>query len=131
MKTYKRKKNKKAKFFCESCGHEVSEKAKVCNFCGKFFSSVRCPKCGNTGSTEEFIHGCPQCGYAVTPNGVLSNSRKPNNNPTSLLRDIFSGSRSSSAASAQAAGDGSLPFWIYIVAVACLAGIIFCVYSCL
>jgi len=131
MRTYKRKKNKKAKFFCESCGHEVSEKAKVCYFCGKFFSSVRCPKCGCTGNTDEFIHGCPQCGYAVTPNGALGN-RKAGNNPTELLRNIFAGNSSSSTNAAYAANsDGSLPFWIYAVAVVCLVAVLIGFYSCL
>ena len=45
-------KSEQAKFFCESCGKEVKQNAKVCTYCGKFFSSVRCPNCGKTGSTS-------------------------------------------------------------------------------
>ena len=56
----------KAKFFCENCGAEVPEKARVCQHCGKFFASVRCPMCGTIGSVSQFTHGCPQCGYART-----------------------------------------------------------------
>ena len=35
-----------AKFFCENCGTEVPGKARICPVCGKFFASVKCPKCG-------------------------------------------------------------------------------------
>ena len=58
-------KSKTAKFFCENCGAEVSRNAKVCRHCGRFFSSVRCPQCGKTGTPEEFSKGCPACGYTV------------------------------------------------------------------
>ena len=34
-----------AKFFCENCGTEVPGKARICHVCGKFFASVKCPKC--------------------------------------------------------------------------------------
>ena len=60
-------KKKEAKFFCESCGSEVPRNSKTCPQCGKFFASVRCPQCGRTGSNEDFINGCPTCGYAVNP----------------------------------------------------------------
>ena len=51
--------HKKAKFFCENCGAEVPENAKVCKKCGKFFISVRCPGCGKTGNSKDFEKGCP------------------------------------------------------------------------
>ncbi|WP_191014861.1 zinc ribbon domain-containing protein [Treponema zioleckii] len=54
-----------AKFFCESCGAEVPANSKFCRHCGRFFSSVRCPVCGLTGSNEKFKNGCPNCGYAI------------------------------------------------------------------
>ena len=57
---------RQAKFFCESCGAEVPHNSKVCNNCGRFFASVRCPNCGKTGTSSSFINGCPQCGYAVS-----------------------------------------------------------------
>lgn len=38
--------------------------AKVCRSCGRFFSSVRCPKCLYTDDARMFLHGCPRCGYA-------------------------------------------------------------------
>ena len=58
-------KKQSAKFFCENCGAEVPQNARVCKHCGKFFSSVRCPVCGTTGSPGKFANGCPNCGYAV------------------------------------------------------------------
>ena len=47
-----KKTDKEAKFFCESCGSEVPRKSRFCPVCGKFFASVRCPKCGHTGASE-------------------------------------------------------------------------------
>ncbi|WP_455156498.1 zinc ribbon domain-containing protein, partial [Treponema socranskii] len=55
----------RAKFFCENCGAEVPADARVCKNCGRFFSSVRCPACGATGSASKFAKGCPVCGYAT------------------------------------------------------------------
>jgi hypothetical protein len=41
--------------------------AKSCPQCGRFFASVRCPKCGFTGRDEDFARGCPVCGYSTPP----------------------------------------------------------------
>ena len=51
------------RFYCESCGKEVSFNAGVCPNCGKIFSSVRCPKCHFQGEPAFFVTGCPQCGF--------------------------------------------------------------------
>ncbi|GAB4221583.1 MAG: hypothetical protein Kow009_11540 [Spirochaetales bacterium] len=53
----------KPKFFCEHCKKEVSARDKVCPHCGRFFSEVRCPRCGFTGEGKLFYDGCPNCGY--------------------------------------------------------------------
>ena len=37
---------------------------KVCPHCGRFFSSVLCPRCGYTAHASKFIGGCPVCGYS-------------------------------------------------------------------
>ncbi|HOV63154.1 MAG TPA: zinc ribbon domain-containing protein [Spirochaetia bacterium] len=50
-------------FFCEGCGHPVPREASACPFCGKTFSSVRCPSCGFSGDASLFTNGCPSCGY--------------------------------------------------------------------
>lgn len=55
---------RRSRFFCENCGTEVRADAKVCRSCGRFFSSVRCPKCLYTDDARMFLHGCPRCGYA-------------------------------------------------------------------
>lgn len=129
------KKNKKleqAKFYCESCGAEVKQNAKVCTNCGKFFSSVRCPKCGRTGKTDEFSHGCPDCGYAVNnyhgnPLYPVNNNKKQKNKLISLLSNI---NNKSSSVTSNRTIESSLPLWIYIVCVIVLAVLVICLYSC-
>jgi len=101
---------KRAKFFCEFCGNEVKQNDKFCNYCGKFFASVRCPNCGKTGRTEEFTNGCPACGYAV------SQGQGKSHTPASRARKNY---------------DGSLPFWIYIIVFIVLAILVVGLYSCL
>ena len=115
----KSKKFEKAKFYCESCGAEVAQNAKVCTYCGKFFSSVRCPKCGKTGNTEEFKHGCPNCGYAV------NNYQKNKNIGTSqdtTFRKVFRKNH---------LVDSGLPIWVYIACLITLIILIIGLYSCL
>ena len=111
--------SKRAKFFCEFCGKEVHQNDKVCQYCGKFFASVRCPKCGKVGRTEEFTHGCPACGYAVAP----SNRKKGNYGTKNLL--------GLSSRSSKKNYDGSLPIWMYIIVVAILVACVIGLYSCL
>ena len=80
--------NKKAKFFCESCGAEVPHNSRVCVNCGKFFASVRCPNCGKTGSSSTFINGCPDCGYAVgdSKNNYNFNNINKSKNKLDLIK---------------------------------------------
>jgi hypothetical protein len=56
---------KRPRFYCESCGVEVAKDARVCPRCGRFFSSVKCPKCEHVGKADDFAFGCPVCGYAL------------------------------------------------------------------
>lgn len=126
-----KKKSDQAKFFCESCGHEVKQNAKVCNYCGKFFSSVRCPKCGKTGTTSEFENGCPDCGYAVGKNfnNIKTNNQnysKSSVGKNNLLTSLFSNKRKSNNNSSD-----SLPAWMYIICIITLIIIIILFYSCL
>ncbi|MBR5402244.1 MAG: zinc ribbon domain-containing protein [Treponema sp.] len=106
------RRSKKAKFFCEFCGNEVKQNDKVCQYCGKFFASVRCPNCGKTGRTEEFTHGCPACGYAV------------HGSHYGTKRKLGLSSRNKNY-------DGSLPAWIYIAVIAVLIACVIGLYSCL
>ena len=55
---------KRSRFFCENCGVEVRPQAKVCPKCGRFFEAVRCPACDFVGEADDFLGGCPNCGYA-------------------------------------------------------------------
>ena len=124
------KNTKKAKFFCENCGSEVPENAKFCKVCGKFFSAVRCPKCGCTGRVQDFKKGCPECGYAVSnafvkePDSRVKTEKKANSFIAFLNFNKKNEKKS-------AASETSLPLWIYFVTTALLLAMIFAVYSCI
>ena len=127
---------KKAKFFCEFCGNEVHQNDKVCQYCGKFFASVRCPKCGKVGRTEEFTHGCPACGYAVRPGSGKKSSFGIRNllglggagkGRFESLRDSSSFGDSKNSRNY----DGGLPIWMYILVIAVLIALVIGLYSCL
>ncbi|MDR1785697.1 MAG: zinc ribbon domain-containing protein [Spirochaetaceae bacterium] len=64
--------NERSKFFCEHCGAEVKQNAKVCTACGKFFTAVRCPECGQSGDAQDFAQGCPYCGYGGARRGAAA-----------------------------------------------------------
>lgn len=123
-------KDKKAKFFCENCGSEVPENARMCKNCGKFFISVRCPACGATGKQEDFEAGCPVCGYAENKNGTKSTSnieKSQNNKKTKIFSHHFRGASKSHTSISQ---DSSLPLWIYIITFAIFVVVIFFVIKC-
>ena len=115
------KNNKKAKFFCENCGSEVPENAKFCKNCGKFFSAVRCPKCG----------------YAVSNDFVSNENSKTEANATALASIFNSISKNKKNTFEQKSKtafqktETSLPLWIYLVTTALLFTMIFAVYSCI
>ncbi|MCQ2591637.1 MAG: zinc ribbon domain-containing protein [Treponema sp.] len=121
---------KKAKFFCENCGNEVRSKDKVCTHCGKFFSSVKCPSCGKIGNTEEFVNGCPDCGYAVSSSNKMSNIQQMDSKSrksrffNSYLGRLFVRYQTFSNST-------SLPIWIYAFCILLLIFVIVCFYSCL
>lgn len=119
-------KNKKAKFFCENCGTEVKENSKVCNHCGKFFISVRCPNCGNTGHSQEFTKGCPKCGYAKK--NTFNSSPSIFNNNNANKKNYFYLKKNNKKNQKQ---DNSLPLWIYLITTVSFVFIIFLVFSCL
>lgn len=122
----KKSRGKEAKFFCESCNAEVPRNARTCPTCGKFFASVRCPKCGKTGSTEDFKKGCPACGYAV--HSDLKNGKygiNYNSKDNRYFARLFGSSKKNKGS------DGPLPVWIYIVCITILGGLVALLYSCL
>jgi ssDNA-binding Zn-finger/Zn-ribbon topoisomerase 1 len=59
--------SKKPRFYCDNCGYEVGSDVKSCPYCGRFFASVRCPKCDYSGPDKMFLNGCPMCGYSAPP----------------------------------------------------------------
>ena len=133
-----KKKEQHAKFFCENCGAEVPENAKVCRHCGRFFSSVRCPKCGASGPSSMFDKGCPNCGYAMNDSeSIISYSasdglnvrRHLSSSEKKGLKDAFSNYSRRSGQISQ--GDGALPAWVYIITICVLAGVLAAVYSCI
>lgn len=122
--------NKKAKFFCENCGSEVPEDAKLCKKCGKFFISVRCPNCGKSGTSREFKKGCPGCGYAVNKSGFAGASTADKAKALSALLS-GAGRACSAAKSSGRHHESSLPVWIYAVTFATLVAVMVGVYSCI
>ena len=130
---------KEAKFFCQCCGAEVPRKSKFCPKCGKFFASVLCPNCGHTGKTEDFVNGCPECGYAVgKSNGSAGSGAGSDSNKKAGLtgtknikmkkNDLYLplGKKKQ-----KVAGDSSLPLWIYVFCLVVLIGLVMGLYSCL
>jgi len=124
-----------AKFFCENCGTEVPENARVCKHCGRFFSSVRCPQCGVSGPASMFNKGCPNCGYAM--NNIQINSYTIHNSSKEQLlsvekrksKNVFNSYCNKKLSVTQ--NDNSLPVWIYIFTVCILAAVIVAIYSCI
>lgn len=106
---------RKAKYFCENCGSEVVSNARFCPKCGKFFSSVRCPKCGFTGDVHTFKNGCPECGYAMplspTPDSITQPDKKnkPNKKSKKLVNE-------------------DAPTWVFVICIVCLAVILFFIF---
>jgi len=68
---------KKPRFFCDNCGYEVGSDVKTCPYCGRYFASVRCPKCDYSGPDKMFLNGCPMCGYSATPKPEKTAPKKP------------------------------------------------------
>ena len=121
-------KKQSAKFFCENCGAEVPQNARVCRHCGKFFSSVRCPVCGTTGTPSKFANGCPTCGYAVGNGHKIDapshkESKASRKSKRALLNAI---DLRNPRGSKKRAGDGSLPVWSYFAIVAILVLFVCC-----
>lgn len=136
--TKKSKKSKEAKFFCESCGSEVPRNSRVCPTCGKFFAAVRCPKCGRTGTNDDFRNGCPTCGYAINPDTLGRSSaftpvfgssgiqykNSSSAGTLSLFRNIHGRKKKSYV-------ESGLPAWVYLSTLIVLVVMMALLYSCL
>ena len=125
---------KEAKFFCQCCGAEVPRKSKFCPKCGKFFASVLCPNCGHTGRTEDFINGCPECGYAVNGSKGAGGGAKANQQTNQTKNIKFKKNRlyiPMGSKKAKAGSDSGLPLWVYVGCLFVLGGLVMILYSCL
>jgi uncharacterized membrane protein YvbJ len=91
---------KKPRFFCDNCGAEVPLNARNCPGCGRFFTSVRCPKCGFSDDEGSFKNGCPSCGYSMPPSDNKKSPQKYDNTTDSL------------------------PIWVYILTAAAFTGVL-------
>lgn len=121
-------KKQSAKFFCENCGAEVPQNARVCRHCGKFFSSVRCPVCGTTGTPGKFTNGCPTCGYAI---GKGQNVTPPSQKETKASRKskkaLLNAIDSRNPVKRRGkTSDGSLPVWSYFAILGILVLFVCC-----
>lgn len=124
--------DKEAKFFCECCGSEVPRKSRFCPVCGKFFASVKCPKCGHTGAPEDFKMGCPECGYAVTNSNQASDlSAIANSDNFSDKTKPTKQKQLKKQNKKQNNSDTALPVWTYVISVLVLVILIIFLYSCL
>jgi uncharacterized membrane protein YvbJ len=97
---------KAPRFFCDNCGAEVDRDTKKCPQCGRFFASIRCPRCGFTGPEEYFTAGCPACGYS-------SNSGKE--------QGKYQGGSHFGEKPKKREAAGALPLWVYILTAAVAA----------
>ena len=90
---------KKPRYYCENCGEEVGRNSKICPHCARFFTSVKCPKCGYGGEVAEFDSGCPVCGYAERITSAPSAQSEPKVYPQ----------------------PSPLPIWVYVAVLLVLA----------
>jgi ssDNA-binding Zn-finger/Zn-ribbon topoisomerase 1 len=90
---------KKPRFFCDNCGTEVGRNAKACPQCGRFFSSIRCPKCNYSADEAAFKKGCPACGYSIP----IGNAANPEGEKVPA---------------------GKLPLWVYILSVCAFIAVV-------
>ena len=120
-------KKQSAKFFCENCGAEVPQNARVCKHCGKFFSSVRCPVCGTTGTPAKFANGCPNCGYAIGQGQkVAAPKQKEEKASRKSKRALLNVIDSRNTDGRKRNADGSLPIWSYFAIVVILVLFVCC-----
>lgn len=70
---------------CKECGHQVSDKAKVCPNCGCPLEKENCcPECGQALSSEDKI--CPNCGCPVSAEPNKANAEcKPKKHKTRFV----------------------------------------------
>lgn len=112
----------------------MAQSARFCGKCGRFFSSVRCPVCGKTGSSNMFANGCPSCGYGGKDQlgiaGMSSAAAKMQKDAQTKGHFYVHKKYPAAKKSGRSRGDGSLPVWIYAVTFAALVVILAGVVRC-
>lgn len=96
------------RFFCDHCSKEVKRDTMICPHCGSFFVNVRCPSCGFTSTSDDFIAGCPECGYALEQDESKKTSKKKNKKASSKKK---------SPKSKKNYDNEKLPIWVYLLVV--------------
>jgi uncharacterized membrane protein YvbJ len=76
-------------FYCEYCGGEVGVDDKKCPFCGRFFTSVRCPVCSYQSTERRFEGGCPKCGYLASPDDIFPEKERSKQKEKLFLSKSF------------------------------------------
>lgn len=82
----------------------MARDAASCPGCGRFFSAVKCPRCGFSAPASSFKAGCPVCGYSQPPvpaEASLGRRDQPEGGPAAPL-----------------------PVWVWLAALAALAAAI-------
>jgi uncharacterized membrane protein YvbJ len=102
--------NKTPRFFFDICGHEVGNDIKTCPYCGRYFASIRCPKCGFSGEDSLFVNGCPSCGYSASPVPEAQKALKTPKKKRSRKKKTPT--------------EEPLPSWVYLVLIASLFAVI-------
>ncbi len=107
----------KPKYFCENCGSEVAANARVCPKCGKFFASVRCPRCGHLGTVQDFKKGCPSCHYAMTKEDIFGKEESLEEKTKPKKKKKSAKKNQKSKASILNLADEAAPTWMYVASV--------------
>jgi hypothetical protein len=97
--------------------------AASCPRCGRFFASVRCPKCGFSGKDEDFAQGCPVCGYSTPPTGAFSSTAPGKPGPARAGKIPPKGKGGGET--------GPLSLWIYLLASLILICVLALLYNVL
>ncbi|NIZ19293.1 hypothetical protein [Entomospira culicis] len=79
----------KPHFYCDVCGSQVDAHLDACPQCRVKFSGVRCPSCLYQGTIEQFLHGCPSCGYQLHAQAPKLNRTKTTSRPTPKRRSPY------------------------------------------
>lgn len=133
-KSPQKSKKPAAKYFCENCSHEVQANARFCPHCGKFFSSVRCPKCGQLGTVKDFKNGCPKCHYSMTTEelyGIPNSDTSSDGRKHKLSRKSKTRIKKAFKAHGEKIRsiDAGVPMWLFVVLFCVLIALVAIIFN--